>query len=105
MEERGLAFRSIDKIKDALQGKLLWQVLFGHSLWEKFIRAKYFVRDQPIVTINASSLWRSLVTHYMQLHQLSRWVVGTRLKSFWMNNWFGEVLTGLQPVDATVTIE
>lgn len=54
--EGGLGFRRLEQIREGLQAKLLWMILSGGSLWAKYMRAKYFINDQPGDKGNASPL-------------------------------------------------
>lgn len=79
-------------------------VLLNQSLWARFIRAKYFVGNQLLIPQTASPIWRSMTSHYTELWNSLRWLVGCGDKSFWLDNWVGQILVGPQPVDATLTI-
>lgn len=57
-----------------------------------------------MVTANDLPLWSSMARHYNTLRSLSRWMIGAGEKSFWMDNWAGEVVYGPYPVDATLTV-
>lgn len=76
--EGGLGIRSLHQIQAGLLAKLMWLALLDQNLWETFVRAKYFVGNSSVVPHTA--------------------------KSFWLDNWTGQILLGPQPVDANLTI-
>lgn len=88
----------------AKQLKLLWLILSGGSMWATYMHAKYFRNDQLGVRGNASPLWTDMMRHYDKLSTLTRCVVGSGHRWFWLDNWTGEILQGPYPVDATLTI-
>lgn len=73
-------------------------------MWAKFMRAKYLNCEQVLVKATASPLWRDLVQHYDTVRDLSRWIVGSRQRRFWLDNWTGEILQGPLPVDGNLFI-
>lgn len=85
--------------------KLLWLAMKGHSLWERYAKAKYSRGNSFIVTgPRVSPLWTSIVAHYSLLNMNTRWILGRGDLSFWGDNWIGTQLIGPQPLDMNITV-
>lgn len=101
VSEGGLGIRSLDQIQAGLHAKLTWMMLLDHSLWAKIMRAKYFVGNPVVVIHNLSFV---AFSRFILSYSSSRWLVGCGDRSFWHDNWMGQILIGVQPVDANISI-
>lgn len=103
--EGSLGIRRIHIIRQCMHVKLLWLAMKGHSLWERYAKAKYSRGNSFIVTgPRVSPLWTSIVAHYSLLNMNTRWILGRGDLSFWGDNWIGTQLIGPQPLDMNITV-
>lgn len=66
--------------------------------------AKYIHGPMIVATANDSPLCSSMPQHANTLKGLSRWMIRGGEKSFWTENWAGEVIYGPFSVDAKLTV-
>lgn len=97
-DEGGLEIRRLS------HGKLMWQVLWGNSLWARFAQAKFGRGHYYLQQSRISPIWDSIVSHLPRLLINSQWIVGRGDISFWGVNWIGEILHGPLPCDLSLTL-
>lgn len=93
--ERGFGIRSLEQIKDASHAKLLWMVMVDHSLWARYMRTKY--GDVIMENAAGSPLWKAILIHFTTLQSISRWIVGSGERRFWLDNWVDMVWNSQLP--------
>lgn len=69
-----------------------------------YAREKFYRNDRVCNLAADSPLWRRISEHHNRLLELTQWVIGKGEIKFWTENWVGQVLRGLLPCDANLTV-
>lgn len=89
----------------ALHSKLIWSLLKGKSLWAKYIEAKYKRGRDCICSSGSSHIWKALFQRCKKVKEHEMWILGKGNKSFWLDNWCGEILYGPSPYDVNLLVK
>lgn len=89
---RGCGMRNFIDICKHLQFKQWWLFTTKQTLWEDFLRAKYFIRSKPLSKKwnNGESLtWKNMLMNRQKFEQHIHWKLKDGNCSFVWDNWLG----------------
>lgn len=92
-------------INDSFMLKLAWNLISSNSQWAVLCGQCFLCNGKPRLSYFKSFVWPGVKTHVDMVLLNSKWIVGSgNVINLWTDNWLGEPLADLLPIDPTLHV-